>query len=220
MRIRRIHRDSEGNQMSDRDGLLAGTASRPPVVAETSYVDLPEEEQMGKIGRCRVAHTKARKCSNHAMNLRVAKGQTFLEFAMVAPLFFFLVFAIFDFGRLFFVQSNLEEAVYEAGRYASTGNHLQNPNSPGQTLSRIQSITDTAEQAALGLGANITNISISSLNGGPGNAGGPGDTVTVTLTAALPLMTPFVSQFFPGGVYTFTSSASFKNEPFPSSETN
>jgi len=206
--------------MSDCDGLLAGKPCWSQGVADTSYVDLPEEEEiMGKISRCRVAHMQAPARPNHSVKPRMPRGQTFVEFAMVAPIFFFVMFAIFDFGRLFFVEMNIEQAVFEAGRYASTGNHLSDPNNPGQILSRIASITQVAEQAAIGLGANISNIQISSLNGGSGSAGGPGDTVTITLTASLPLMTPFVSRFFPGGVYTFTSSSSFKNEPFPPGQT-
>jgi Flp pilus assembly protein TadG len=205
--------------MSDSDGLSAGKPCWSPIVADTSYVDLPEEELMGKISRCRVAHMQARTRSNRALKLGATRGQTFVEFAMVAPIFFLVIFAIFDFGRLFFVQMNLEQAVFEAGRFASTGNHVSDPNNPGQQLSRVASIIQVANQAATGLGANISNIQISSLNGGSGSAGGPGDTVTITLTANLPLMTPFVSRFFPGGVYTFTSSASFKNEPFPPGQT-
>jgi len=145
------------------------------------------------------------------------RGQAMLEFALVAPLFFFLIFAVIDFGRMFFVQMNLQSAVQEAGRFASTGDHLPDPNNPGQTLSRIASIIATAQQAAYG--ANLTNIKISSANGGPNSAGGPGDIVTVSLTSSLPLMTPLVGRYFPNGAYTFTSSATFKNEPFPSGET-
>jgi Flp pilus assembly protein TadG len=151
---------------------------------------------------------------------KTSRGQTFLEFAIVAPLFFGLMFALFDFGRLFFVQMNLEEAVFEAGRYASTGNHLPNPSDPGQNLSRVNSIISIAQQAADSLGATLSSINISSVNGGTGSAGGPGDTVTVAVTASLPLMTPIVGQFFPGGAFTFTSSATFKNEPFNPSQTN
>jgi hypothetical protein len=44
--------------------------------------------------------------------------------------------------------------------------------------------------------------------------------VTVSLTTNLPLMTPLISAFFSNGVYTFTSSATVENEPFPASETN
>jgi Flp pilus assembly protein TadG len=149
---------------------------------------------------------------------RFARGQTMVEFILVAPLYFFLTFAVIDFGRMFFVQMNLQQAVQEAARYASTGNHLPNPNNAGQNLSRVASIISMAQQAAAG--ANITNIQVSSLVGGAGSAGGPGDTVTVSVTTSLPLMTPMAASFFPNGAYTFTSSATFKNEPFSPSNTN
>jgi Flp pilus assembly protein TadG len=135
-----------------------------------------------------------------------------VEFILVAPLYFLLTFAVIDFGRMFFVQMNLQQAVQEAARYASTGNHLADPKTPGQNLSRINSIIAEVQQSAIG--ASITNVQISSLGGGVGSAGGPGDTVTVSLTTNLKLMTPMVARFFPNGAYTFTSSATFKNEPF------
>jgi Flp pilus assembly protein TadG len=140
-------------------------------------------------------------------------GQAMVEFLLVAPLFFFLIFAVFDFGRLFFVQMEVDNAVQEAGRFASTGNHLPDPKNPGQYLSRVNSIIATLQQAAFG--TQVTNIQVSSLRGGNGSAGGPGDTVTVSVTTNLKLMTPMISRAFPNGMYTFISSAIFKNEPFP-----
>lgn len=175
---------------------------------------------MGKISRCHTAETEGHMRAKHPSKLGGARGQTFVEFALVAPLLFFLIFAVFDFGRLFFVEMNIQQAIQEAGRFASTGNVLPDPNNPGQNLTRIASIIEVAQQAAIGLGANIGNIQISSVNGGAGNPGGPGDTVTISVTTNLPLMTPFVGQFFPGGVFTFTSSTTFKNEPFSSSSTS
>ena len=141
-----------------------------------------------------------------------------VEFVLVAPLYFLLTFAVIDFGRMFFVQMNVQQAVQEAARYASTGQHLPDPNNQGQNLSRIASITAEVQKAAVG--ANVTNVQVSSLAGGAGSAGGPGDTVTVSVTTNLALMTPMVGKFFPNGVYTFTSSATFKNEPFSSTNTN
>jgi Flp pilus assembly protein TadG len=135
-----------------------------------------------------------------------------VEFILVAPLYFLLIFAVMDFGRMFFVQMNVQQAVQEAARYASTGNHLPDPNNPGQNLSRVNSIIAEVQQAAIG--ANVTNVQVSSLAGGAGSAGGPGDTVTVSLTTNLALLTPMVASFFPNGTYTFISSATFKNEPF------
>jgi Flp pilus assembly protein TadG len=148
------------------------------------------------------------------------KGQTMAEFAMVVPLFFLLLFGVMDYGRLFFIQMNLQQAVQDAGRFASTGNHLPDPNKANQNLSRIQSIIATVQNEAAGVpGVNPQDLQVSSLQGGSNSAGGPGDTVTISLTTNLPLMTPMIGFFFPNGAYTFTSSATFKNEPFDPSNT-
>ena len=141
-----------------------------------------------------------------------------MEFALVAPMVFLLLFAVFDFARLFYVEMTLQNAVRVAGRYGVTGNHLADPNHPGQTLSRVNSMIQAAQQAAIGL--DVSNIQISSAGGGNGSAGGPGDTVTVSLTTNLKLMTPIVAQFFKNGTYTFTVAVSFKNEPFPPGNTS
>lgn len=145
-------------------------------------------------------------------------GTSVVEFALVAPMFFLLFFAVFDFSRLFYVEMTLQNAVRAAGRYASTGNHLPDPHHQGQNLSRVNSIIQVAQQNAIGL--SIAGIQISSAAGGSGSAGGPGDTVTVSLTTNLQLMTPIVAQFFKNGIYRFTVSVSFKNEPFPPGNTS
>jgi Flp pilus assembly protein TadG len=156
--------------------------------------------------------------ARRAGKLASMAGQTMLEFAIVAPLFLFLIFGVIDYGRLFFVEISVQDAIQEAARFASTGDHLPDPNNPGGTLSRVDSIIQTAQSAAFG--ASISNIQISSVQGGQGSAGGLGDVVTISLTTNLQLLTPIVAQFFPNGVYTFTSSATIKNEPFPANETN
>jgi Flp pilus assembly protein TadG len=145
-------------------------------------------------------------------------GASAVEFALVAPMFFLLYFAVFDFARLFYAEMTLQNAVRQAGRYAVTGNHLPDPQRSGQSLSRVASITQVAQQAAMGL--SVSGIQISSLGGGSGSAGGPGDTVTISLTTNLQLMTPIVAQYFPGGTYMFTVSVTFKNEPFPPANTS
>jgi Flp pilus assembly protein TadG len=140
-----------------------------------------------------------------------------VEFAIVAPLFFLLIMGVLDFGRLFFTQMTLQNALRQAGRYAVTGNHLADPKNAGQTLSRVASIQQIAQKAAVGL--DVGNISVSSDKAGLGSAGGPGDTVTITLNHDLQLITPIIGHFFNGGVYHFTVSTSFKNEPFSPSST-
>lgn len=140
-----------------------------------------------------------------------------VEFAMIAPLFFLLVFGVIDFGRLFFTQMTLQHALREAGRFAVTGRKLQDPQ--GQDMSRFDSIIQVARNAAAGL--DVQNIQISSQQGGNNSAGGPGDTVTVALTTNLKLITPIIGQYFgPNGVHTSTAKTTFKNEPFPPAQTN
>ncbi len=140
-----------------------------------------------------------------------------MEFALIAPLFCLLLFAAVDYSRIFCVNMTLQNAVREAGRYAITGNHLPDPNHQGKNLSRVASITKIAQEAALGIDAS--SIQVSSVGGGSGSAGGPGDTVTISLTTHLPLMTPLMAQFFPSGIFTGTVSVSFRNEPFPPANT-
>ena len=144
-------------------------------------------------------------------------GTSLLELAFVLPMFVFLLLSVADFSRLFYSEMTLQNAVREAGRYAITGNHVPDPNHHGQNLSRTKSIQSVAQQAAMGL--DVSNLQIVSAVGGNGSAGGPGDTVTISLTTELRLLTPIVAQFFKNGVYTFTVSVSFKNEPFPPANT-
>lgn len=144
-------------------------------------------------------------------------GTSILEFALVVPIFFLLLFALMDFGRLFYVELTLQNAVRQAGRYAITGNHMADPQHPGNTLSRVSSIIQVAQDAAGGL--DVSAIQVSSLGGGAGSAGGPGDTVTISLTTNLKLMTGLIAQFFKDGTYTFTVSVTFRNESFPPNNT-
>ena len=150
--------------------------------------------------------------------LRSRGGQSLVEFALVAPLFFLLVFGITDFGRLFFTQETLQFALREAGRYAVTGQHLADPDPKNPNLSRVASIKAIAKQKAVGI--DVSKIVVSS--GGVNDfAGNPGDTVVVSLTTDLRLITPMIGRFFgPSQTYTFTVQTTLRNEPFDFSQTN
>ncbi len=152
---------------------------------------------------------------NLGQAVRSRRGQSLVEFALVAPLFFLLVFGITDFGRLFFTQETLQFALREAGRYAVTGQHM---SQGGTNITRVASIKAIAQQKAIGI--DVSNISISS-GGVSGFAGNPGDTVVVSLTTNLKLITPMIGRFFgPSQTYTFTVQTSFRNEPFDFSQAN
>ncbi len=130
-----------------------------------------------------------------------------------------LMFGIIDFGRLFFAQMTIQHALRQAGRFGVTGNHVPDPKNPAQNLTRVDSIKQVATDAAAGL--DVKNIQISSLQGGTNSAGGPSDTLLISLTTDLKLFTPFVGRLFnTSGVYTFKAATTFKNEPFDPSQTN
>jgi Flp pilus assembly protein TadG len=147
---------------------------------------------------------------------RSEEGNSLVEFSAVAFMFIFLMFAIFDFAHLFFVEMDVQNALQEAARYGSTGNHLPSPTNPNQTLSRVTSIIDTLQNDAFAV--NISNIQVSSA-GTSNSAGGPGDMLTVSTTVSMPLMTPMIARLFPNGQFTYTTSVTIMNEPFPISET-
>jgi Flp pilus assembly protein TadG len=47
-----------------------------------------------------------------------ARGQALVEFALVAPIFFFMLFALIDFGRYVYYVQILNNAAREGARYA------------------------------------------------------------------------------------------------------
>ena len=147
------------------------------------------------------------------------RGQSLVEFAIMTPIFFLAIFGVLEIGRLLLTQMTLQHALREAGRFAVTGQHLVDPAHPGNTLSRIDSITQVARNTAAGV--DVSSIRISSTLGGNGSAGAPRDTVTIAMTASLKLFTPLIGRYFgTNGVYTFTVGTTFQNEPFNPSQTN
>ncbi|MGB0062643.1 TadE/TadG family type IV pilus assembly protein [Candidatus Binatus sp.] len=170
---------------------------------------------------------------SEASRFGFAKGQSAVEFAMVIAIFLLLVFAVIDYGWVYFAQLNIQQAVDDGGRFASTGNHTTvSVAGKPTTLSRIASI-----EAYIQNEISIPNVTVAgnlkvcdvttNTCGTDGVAGNPEDTVTMTLTANVPvtsmtMLYPILHPFtlFPGGFYTFSSSTTFKNEPFDPSETD
>ena len=147
-------------------------------------------------------------------------GQSMLEFAITATVFFLLFFAVIDFGFLFCAKVTLQNAVRQAGRYAITGN-CSSGTCFGTNGNRLPTIFNTVSNYSMFFSPTVTVACISggcagTYGGSTGNAGGPGDTVQITATYTwYPfVITRFVPTMFPGGSYTFSVSSTFVNEPF------
>jgi Flp pilus assembly protein TadG len=179
------------------------------------------------MGNCRTHRATKRvyKARRAFLGNASCRGQALPEFALVAMTFFLLAFALIDFSWLMFNQMNMQDAVREAGRYASTGNHyVPDPiNAPGVTLNRVDSIKQILNQAAAGANCvPVVSNSSGAVDGtGLPNAGLPSDTVTITANCAIPLLTTAIGSFFgTDNKYHFAVSSTFKNEPFSPTQTN
>jgi Flp pilus assembly protein TadG len=75
---------------------------------------------------------------------RDERGATALEFAILAPVFFLLIFAIIAFGLMFWTQVGLQHGAEMAARCASINATLCPTSNPS-------AITNYATQQALGL---------------------------------------------------------------------
>jgi hypothetical protein len=154
------------------------------------------------------------------------RGASIVEFALVAPVFFFLFLAIIEFGVLFWVNLTMQHAVREGARYAVTGQSNLDPNTANQQ--RYNAVIQDIKNSSMGLYGMLNPTIAVAINGGSlqlyGNAGiynggmfgGPGDIVVLQLNCAWPIITPLVKPFFinTGGQYKFSVAATMRNEAF------
>jgi hypothetical protein len=108
--------------------------------------------------------------SAHTGRAPASKGQALVEFALVAPIFFLLLFGIIEGGRFIFYYQTLNNATREGARYAivhgSNSFCPSGPMPPGETapacydlpgVNVVQQVKDTAF-GALGNGVTVTPV--------------------------------------------------------------
>ena len=150
------------------------------------------------------------------------RGSTAVEFALVVPLFFLLIFAILEFGWYFFVEHTVQYATREGTRLALVGTQLNDP--VGDPMSREDSIISTIHNSAA-LAVDPDDLSISIFPVGAGytdpagweeivDAGSGGDYMRVRTRYTYTFITPLIRAFFPGGQRIITASTLFRNELF------
>ena len=147
---------------------------------------------------------------------RKEQGASTVEFAIIAPLLFFLLLAIVDVCVLFWVNLSMQHAVREGTRYAVTGRVDLAPAGDQQRyLAVIQKIWDSSMGLFDRLDTRINGIGY----GEPGkynNAmfGVSGQIFVLQLDCTWPVLTPMLQPFFKDGKYTFSVAATMRNEAF------
>jgi Flp pilus assembly protein TadG len=129
---------------------------------------------------------------------RKRRGAAAVEFAIVAPLFFLLVFGMLEFGRMVMVQQILTNASREGARKAVLdGSTAADVNNTVITHMNDAKITVTA-----------ANVTINPTNPASANYGDP-----VTVTVSVPfsqvswLPAPMLLNFLPAGQTDITLTA-------------
>lgn len=130
------------------------------------------------------------------------QGASAVEFAIIAPLFFLLVFGIINFGWLFAQQLQLNHAVREGARAAV----VQSTGQDGSgNATAIPPLVRGAVTAPLVIGDDVTVSS--------GTCPGDGGKQNLTVTASYPaeLLAPMPIPGFPNS-YNLQAAAVFRCE--------
>ena len=158
-------------------------------------------------------------------------GSTVVEFALVAPMFFALLFAIMETALMFFASQVLETAVQDSARLIMTGQAQSAAYTQAQFKTSVCSRLTTMFDCAGGIYIDVQNYpSFSSVNvanpidasknfTNPNNysPGGPGDIVMVRLFYKWPIL---VTKFgydisnLSGSQRLLVATAAFQNEPY------
>jgi hypothetical protein len=149
-------------------------------------------------------------------SLRDTRGANLVEAALVTPLLLLLTFAIIDFAMIFYAYLALENGVSLATRYAVTGNQMDDPDNPGEKLSRRESIKTAMRNATPTLTIPDAAFTFSHLPPGAGSwvsgNGGPGDIEKVTVQYSWSPITPLIRPLFDDGQLTLVVDSAMRNE--------
>lgn len=133
------------------------------------------------------------------------RGQTLIEFALIAPLIFLFLFVIVDFGIAMDRRITLQHAVREGARFAAV--HTDAGDIKQRTVDQGQDLIDLAD------------VEVCYIDGADSNAtiGDPGDSVQVSADFAydLAIVRPVLSGLFGGtsaGTIDMTPSANARLE--------
>ena len=137
------------------------------------------------------------------MKLRDEKGQSIVELALILPILIVLLGAIIDFGWLYSCQISANNAVREAARYTSI--HIYD-NSTDNDAAIAESIV-LSEAAQLPDEETTVTLTYLDLD-----SDGADDSVQVTVTSPIPLMTGISSTILGKSEITINSSSTMRIE--------
>lgn len=154
-------------------------------------------------------------------------GAAMVEFALIAPILFFLIAMIMELGVMFWVNLTMQYAVREGARYSITGQNNLDPASANKQ--RYEAVLRKINDSSLGLYAMVSPVVV--VNGvsqapsayNNNMFGAAGDIVVLQVNCTWPVITPAwrlmallnpkTSTSAPGQ-YAFSVAATMRNEAF------
>lgn len=122
------------------------------------------------------------------------RGVAAVEFALIAPVLFMLIFGIISFGLAWSQKNVFVGAAREGARYAAV---MCQPNTSGSTICTTDLVKARITDAAVGYPVDLNNGSFSVTVGDPPTSGvdcttASGQPVTVSWTQPIQLDVPFI----------------------------
>jgi hypothetical protein len=162
--------------------------------------------------RCEVRHPEQALLFRPPMRERTGsektrrqRGAAVVEMSLVSGLFFMSLLPIFDFGRTWYVASNLQSATRSTARLITVG--ALTGTLTNQAVSSLLS-----RESGLDLAGVAVAVTSTAITGSGAGTGAAGQLITVTARLDVPLVTPFLQAFFDDGVYHANASATFLKE--------
>lgn len=156
-----------------------------------------------------------------------SRGAALVEFALIAPVLFFLIAMIMELGVMFWVNLTMQYAVREGARYSITGQNNLDPAAANKQ--RYEAVLQKISDSSLGLYAMVSPVvvvnGVSQAPSAYNNSmfGAAGDIVVLQVNCTWPVITPAwrlmallnpkTSTSVPGQ-YAFSVAATMRNEAF------
>jgi Flp pilus assembly protein TadG len=143
-------------------------------------------------------------------------GQALVELALVLPILLLLIFGIIDFSMLFYTYHSMEHGISEATRYGLTGRQSEDPNNPGNYLSRQDSMKLIMRKYTPNIVLTDSNFTFEHWNGTVWTSGtaATSEKSRMSVNYNWRPITPFVSRFLTGGQIPLRVSSTVMNEGF------
>ncbi len=145
-----------------------------------------------------------------------SKGQAVVEFTFGFILFYMILMSIVEFSHLLYTKINLQHAVSEAGRYMITGQGLDHTGTdPNARLTAVQGkFCNHLVATGLSCADVASHFSVNCAGGTcSAPAGGPEQTVTLTVTYVKPWFTGLFNYLVPTPA-TLVAKTTWKNEKY------